>query len=115
MKYALVIHETAESRRRISSDRAAFRGHYEAWIGDIAAAGKLLGGEAFDTESAAPVTVRTDADGNAVATPGPVHEGEVTLGGWFVLDVADQAEAVELASRLGTPEAIEIRPILESA
>nr|WSX53101.1 YciI family protein [Streptomyces sp. NBC_00974] len=48
-------------------------------------------------------------------TEGPVHSGEETLGGWFVLEVADHAEAIELARGFPTPEALEIRPLLESA
>ncbi|MFF3959243.1 hypothetical protein ACFYY1_39515 [Streptomyces sp. NPDC001890] len=48
-------------------------------------------------------------------TEGPVHGGEETLGGWFVLEVADRAEAVALACGFPTPEALELRPLLESA
>ncbi|WP_329411401.1 YciI family protein [Nocardia vinacea] len=115
MKYALVIFETDESRRQIQADRDAYREAYETWIGQVAAAGKLVGGEAFDTEHTTPVTVRRAADGSPTATVGPAYVGEETLGGWFVFDVADHAEAVELANTLPTPETIEIRPILESA
>ncbi|MET9410101.1 hypothetical protein ABZX90_30700 [Streptomyces sp. NPDC002935] len=46
-------------------------------------------------------------------TDGPAHPGEETLGGWFVIDVRE--EAVELAKELGTLETIEIRPVLEGA
>jgi hypothetical protein len=115
MKYALVIFETDESRRQIQADRDAYRKAYEFWIGQVAAAGKLAGGEAFDIEHTTPVTVRKTADGSSTATEGPAHAGEETLGGWFVLDVADHAEAIELAKALPTPETIEIRPVLESA
>ncbi|SHM93894.1 YCII-related domain-containing protein [Streptomyces yunnanensis] len=45
----------------------------------------------------------------------PAQAGEETLGGWFIIEVADRAEALELAKSLPTPETIEIRPILESA
>ncbi|WP_199822994.1 YciI family protein [Streptomyces sp. NRRL B-24720] len=48
-------------------------------------------------------------------TEGPVHSGEETFGGWFVLDVADHAEAIELARGFPAPETLEIRPILDSA
>ncbi|MFE5659233.1 hypothetical protein ACFQ9H_23895 [Streptomyces sp. NPDC056517] len=41
--------------------------------------------------------MRKTADGPAAVTEGPVHSGEATLGGWFVLEVADHAEAVEPA------------------
>ncbi|SEB96730.1 YciI family protein [Arthrobacter woluwensis] len=117
MKFALVIFETPASRRLITQDRAAFRSHYENWISELAAAGKLLGGEALDTSPTGirPVTLRSAGDGTTSRSAGPVVAGDETLGGWFVIEVADQAEAVDLASRLGTPETIEIHPILESA
>ncbi|MFC8066773.1 YciI family protein [Streptomyces sp. NPDC057293] len=115
MKYALVIFETHASRARIQADRDGYRNAYETWIGQLAAAGKLAGGDALDTGHRAPVTVRKTADGSAAVTEGPVHSGEETLGGWFVLEVADHAEAIELARSFPTPEALEIRPILESA
>lgn len=117
MKFALVIFETPTSRHLISQDRAAFRRHYESWIGELAAAGKLLGGEAFDTDSVGsrPVTLRSTGDGTTTSSAGPVFTGDETLGGWFIIEAADQAEAIRVASKLGTPETIEIRPILESA
>ncbi|WP_433854464.1 YciI family protein [Streptomyces kronopolitis] len=115
MKYALVIFETEESRRRIQAHRDAHRGAYEAWIGRIAAEGKLISGDALDTERITPVTVRKAADGAPTVTEGPVHAGEETLGGWFVVDVADREEAVELAKGLGTPETVEVWPLLETA
>ncbi|MFJ8781833.1 YciI family protein [Streptomyces sp. NPDC102476] len=115
MKYALVIFETDESRRRIRADRAAYRKEYEGWIGGLAAAGKLVGGDALETEHTAPATVRTAADGTSTVTDGPAHSGDETLGGWFIVEVADRAEALELAKSLPTPETVEVRPILESA
>ena len=115
MKYALVIFENSASRALIEADRVAYRKAYETWIGELAAVGKLVGGDALDTEHQGPVTVRKTIDGSAAVTEGPVHSGEETLGGWFVLEVADHAEAVELARGFPTPEALEIRPLLESA
>jgi hypothetical protein len=119
MKYALVIFETDESRHRIRTDRAAHRAAYETWIGKIAAAGKLISGDALDTESASATTVRktteTTEAAPATVTDGPALPGEETLGGWFIIDVADRAEAVELAKELGTLETIEIRPVLQGA
>ncbi|MGW8797839.1 YciI family protein [Streptomyces sp. NBC_01724] len=115
MKYALVIFETDASRARIKADRDAYRKAYETWIGDMAAAGKLVGGDALDTGHQGPVTVRKTAEGVPTVTEGPVHGGEETLGGWFVLEVADRAEAIALACGFPTPEALELRPLLESA
>ncbi|MFF0476521.1 YciI family protein [Streptomyces sp. NPDC004284] len=115
MKYALVIFETGESRRRIQAARAAYRKEHEGWIGSLAAAGKLVGGEALETEHTTPETVRTTVDGTPAAADGPAQAGEETLGGWFIIEAADREEAIELAGNLPTPETIEIRPILESA
>uniref|UniRef100_A0AAU2V0Y6 YciI family protein n=1 Tax=Streptomyces sp. NBC_00003 TaxID=2903608 RepID=A0AAU2V0Y6_9ACTN len=115
MKYALVIFETDESRHRIRADRDAHRGAYEAWIGQIAAAGKLISGDALETDHITAVTVRKTGEGAPTVAEGPVHAGEETLGGWFVVDVADREEAVELAKGLGTPETVEIWPLLETA
>ncbi|MFG3258237.1 YciI family protein [Streptomyces sp. NPDC048172] len=115
MKFALVIFETDASRRRIQDDREAYRKEYETWIGTLAADGKLVGGEALETERQGPVTVRTGLDGASEVTEGPAYGGKETLGGWFLVEVADRAEAVELARSLPTPETIEVRPVLESA
>ncbi|CAM06165.1 hypothetical protein A8924_7364 [Saccharopolyspora erythraea NRRL 2338] len=115
MKFALVIVETEASRQRIRQDRAAHRAAYEQWIGAVAGAGKLVGGEAFETEHSSPVTVRRDADGSHVVTETPFAGESETLGGWFVVDVEDRAEAVELAKALETPETVEVRPLQESA
>ncbi|WP_369213978.1 YciI family protein [Streptomyces flavofungini] len=115
MKYALVIFETDASRHRIQTDRAAYREQYEGWISSLAATGRLLGGQALETEHTPPTTVRTAADGTPEVTEGPAHTGEETLGGWFIIDVATPEEALELAKTLPTPETVEIRPILETA
>ncbi|MGJ5748767.1 YciI family protein [Streptomyces puniciscabiei] len=45
----------------------------------------------------------------------PTHAGDETLGGWFIVEVADRTKALELARSLPTPETVEVRPILESA
>ncbi|MFI5663747.1 hypothetical protein [Streptomyces sp. NPDC051684] len=81
MKFALVIFEADASRARIRADRDAHRAAYEAWIGKLAAAGKRVGGDALDTETQGPVTVRTAAHGSDCVAEGPVHVGEETLGG----------------------------------
>lgn len=70
---------------------------------------------------AGPYAITTGPDGALWFTlvhsgrVGRLVPGEETPGGWFVVDVADRAEAVELARSLPTPETIEIRPLLESA
>ncbi|UKY55036.1 YciI family protein [Streptomyces inhibens] len=110
-----MIFEMDESRCRIQADRDTYRAEYQTWSGTLAATGKLVGGDALETEHNTPATVRKTTDGASSVTDGPAHTSEETLGGWFVLEVADHAKAVELAKTLPTPETIEIRPLLESA
>ncbi|WP_280368655.1 YciI family protein [Nocardia wallacei] len=114
MKYALVVFETEESRRMIATNREEHRRAYLEWIAAVAASGKLVGGDALETEQAVPVVVRR-VNGAMVAGEGTVTGGSETVGGWFIVEVDSAAEAIELACAIATPEAIEVRPVLESA
>ena len=110
MRFALVTLETEESRRHVREDRDEHNARLAAWMTRQAEAGKLIAGEAFETEHTGPVTVRRG--GHAVTvTEGPFADGSETLGGYVIVDVADRAEAVELAKTWPTGETIEVRPI----
>ncbi|MDA2813368.1 YciI family protein [Nocardiopsis sp. RSe5-2] len=112
MKFALVILENTASRRSIERDRAAHRKAIEAWMGETAATGRLVGGDAFETEETAPVTVRAGADGARAATEGSAVPGDETLGGYILVETAGRDEAVEIARTWPTPETIEVRPVM---
>jgi hypothetical protein len=70
-----------------------------------------IAGEAFETEHTRPVTIRRDGDGTVTVTESPFTDASETLGGYVIVDVADRAEAVELAKTWPTGETIEVRPI----
>jgi hypothetical protein len=79
----------------------------------LAATGKLVGGAPLQGEETA-VSVRA-RDGEMIVTDGPFMETKEWLAGYFMLDVADMAEAVAIV-RQGTPVGgghVEIRPVLE--
>ena len=114
MKSALVILETEASRRHIRQDPADHRARIEAWMGKQARAGKLVGGEAFETETVGPVTVRRNSDGEVTGSEGPFAGVHETLGGYIVIEAADRDEAVEIAKSWPTEETIEVRPIWEA-
>lgn len=115
MRFAFVIIETDRSRHAIATDRAAHRAAIEAWMGAQARAGVLLGGEAFETEKIAPVTVRRADDLSPLVTDGPFAGPAETLGGFVLVEVADRAAAVELATTWPpSGEALEIRPVWEA-
>nr|WP_281260740.1 YciI family protein [Murinocardiopsis flavida] len=105
--------ESPASRRSIREDRERHRKRIEGWMRDQAEAGTLVGGEAFETESVGPVTVRSDAAGRTTVTEGPFAPGEETLGGFVLVEVADRAEAIRAAESWPTGETIEVRPIWE--
>jgi hypothetical protein len=83
-----------------------------AFSGTLADAGKLRRGAPLAPE-AESVRVRV-RDGRAFVHDGPFAETKEVLGGFFVVDVASRAEAIEIAKR--TPHArhgtVEVHPIL---
>lgn len=111
MKFALVVIETEESRRQILEHRGDQRARIDAWMAKQVQAGKLTGGEAFETEKIGPVTVRRRGASDVTVTEGPFAGERETLGGYILVEVADRDEAVELAKTWPTAETIEVRPI----
>ena len=62
------------------------------------------------------ITVRTNGDGQALATDGPFAETKEQLAGYYILDCETMDEAIQWASKiptgcLGRDGCIEIRPI----
>lgn len=111
MKFALVVLETAQSKRKLAEDHIAHRKQIETWLGEQAQAGVLVGGEAFDTAGMPAVTVRRHTTGVVEVTEGPFCDGPETLGGFVVIEAADRGVAVDIAASWPTPETLEIRPL----
>lgn len=110
MRYMLLIYGCA----RYPEDAAAGEkkaAAISAFIEMCAARGVL---EAYDplqtADTAETVRVRDD---DTLVIDGPYAETREQLGGYFVLDVRDRAEAVELAAAcpLAAEGTIEVRPI----
>lgn len=67
---------------------------YKQWAHRMAAAGKLLAGEKLADDGGKVISKR----GNAVSVmDGPFAEAKEVLGGFFMIEAADYAEAVEIA------------------
>src|SRR5438270_1808028 len=80
---------------------------------DLNAAGKYLAAAPLHPVSTATsVRVR---DGKRVVTDGPFAETREQLGGYFIVDVGDLDEAIDIAGRLpgASLGTVEIRPIME--
>ena len=73
------------------------------------------GREAVEARGLAdPGTAKTVslADGQVVVTDGPFAEAKESLAGYWVLDVRDEARAIELASRVAVwAERVEVRGV----
>ncbi|WP_239312601.1 YciI family protein [Plantactinospora mayteni] len=65
-------------------------------------------------DSREAVTLRPSGDGLA-ASDGPFAQQEAQLSGFYVVDVKDLDEAVEIARQCPTAAGTEVRPIWESA
>ena len=108
-----MIVENEASRRSIELDRTTHRKQIETWMAKHAQSGTLIGGEAFETEKLAPVTVRRDDEGELSVTEQGFAGDVETLGGYILVDVPDRESAVEIAKSWPMAEAIEVRPLWE--
>jgi hypothetical protein len=116
VKYLLLIYHNPESRRLwetfSDAEQADGLALYAALNNDLAASGELIVTEALEDPTKA--TWVTVTDGRTVTGDGPFAETKEHLAGFYLIEAASHARAVEIAGRI--PEAalglIEIRPIL---
>jgi hypothetical protein len=116
MKFLLIMHMNPTLWEGLTEDQQneVFQGH-----GDFH---KLISesGEMIETKALAdPGRTRTVRvrDGVASTEEGPFVESEAFLCGYYVVDVADEARAVELAAQIPDAKytAIEVRPVVHEA
>jgi hypothetical protein len=86
---------------------------YMTWAEGLGAKGKLAGGEKLTAGGVRHVKAK---DGKPVVTDGPYAEAKDVVGGYFVIEAKDQAEAEAIAKdcphvALSPTNWIEIRPI----
>jgi hypothetical protein len=113
-KYMLLIYGDEQFwDARTPADRESLEAAHAAFA--AAAGTRLLGGHELRSSGTAS-TLRANPTGRRTRTDGPFLETKEVLGGYYVLEAADLAEASELAELL--PElrephgAVEIRPIV---
>ncbi len=90
---------------------------YMAWGEALRAKGKIVGGEKLTASGGRQLRVR---DGKLLASDGPYAEAKDVIGGYFILEARDLAEAEALAKdcphmSLGPTNWAEIRPIEDMA
>jgi hypothetical protein len=112
MNYLLLIYSQEGHWTSLPQDEQLRLMHeYNAFTDSIKKSGHWRAGEALQpTSTARSVRVR---DGQVLSTDGPFAETKEQLGGFYWVDVKDQAEAEELAARIPGAKngCIEVRPI----
>lgn len=115
MQYALLYHETeAELSRRDTLDAPAYWGAWTAYMGAMAAAGVMQGGQGLMPPSTA-TTLRTSG-GQWQVEDGPFADTKERLGGFVIIEVPDLDAALEWAARAPCASAgsVEIRPVMSA-
>ena len=112
MRYMLLVHhDEITFRERSESEREGLMRESVALANQLHRDGKYLGAAPLHpTKETMCVRVR---EGRRMVTDGPFAETREQIGGYFLVDVANVDEAIEIASRIpgariGT---VEVRPV----
>ena len=113
MQYMLLIYDDERQVQGMGEDEAkAFIGAYFAYTNELREAGAYVAGDALQpTATARTVHVRDD---EAVVTDGPFAETKEQLGGYYLVDVESEDEALEWAAKIPSARLgrIEVRPLM---
>ncbi|MBF0688950.1 MAG: hypothetical protein IR158_14435 [Cellulomonas sp.] len=105
------------------ADVQAHLDHYARLNDELLASGELVGGIALEGPDVARV-VRSDGRSGTTVTEGPFTEFSEWLAGFQVVDVVDEARAVEIAARVsavpgrgGVPceQPVQVRRVVDGA
>lgn len=96
-RFMLLLHDSTTAITTLSPDDIQrIIARYKAWSERIAAAGHLVGGEKLHDEGGKHLT--RGADGKMVVRDGPYAEAKEIIGGFFMIEAADYAQAVALCA-----------------
>jgi hypothetical protein len=111
VQYMLLIYDDPQTWAGMGEDeRNAVMGEYFAYTEELRKAGALVAGEALQpTETAKSVRRR---DGEDVVTDGPFAETREVFGGFYLVDVDSEEEALRWAGKIPSARfgTIEVRP-----
>jgi hypothetical protein len=117
MRYLILVgHDEKGGNTLTKEQHAQLFADYQQYHKDLRQAGLLLGGEALQpTAKGARIQVES---GKRKVKDGPFSESKEIIGGFFLIDVKSQAEALEWAARcpsahLGPWSYVELRPVEE--
>ena len=114
MRYLCMAYEEESKLNALSkSEWEALRTETLTYVDELKKGGYLITAEPLQSVRTA-VTVRVRS-GKVAITDGPFAETKETLGGIFMINVKDQNEAIQIASRWPSARlgSIEVRPLEE--
>ena len=113
-QYMLLLHQVPNYNMDLPREKMLeMTKRYMTWAEGLRAKGKIAGGEKLTAGGVRHIRLK---DGNPVASDGPYAEAKDVVGGYFVIEAKDQAEAEAIAKdcphvALSPTNWIEIRPI----
>ncbi len=114
MQYLLLIYDSEAGWKDIPpADQARLMADYNAFTADLKAKGQLVGANRLAaTTTASTVRVRSGA---TQVTDGPYAETREQLGGYYLVEAKDLAEARAIAARIPSARygSIEVRPLFQ--
>jgi hypothetical protein len=122
VKYLLLLNNSTEDTRyweTLSKEEASrFRSEEISKWSDLFAwmAQKGIDTDGLELEGPAKAKTVRVRDGEALVTDGPYVETKEQIGGYFLVELHDLDEAIELASRIPVAQkgSVEIRPLIEN-
>ena len=94
-QYLLLLHERPSAGVAMTpAELKEMVGRYKAWAGQMAAQGRLAGGEKLTDDGGRILRLQ---GGVPVATDGPYAEAQDVVGGYFVIHADSDDEATALA------------------
>lgn len=111
MKYMLLIY--GDENAWTQEEREACMAESVELCKELNSKGQYLG--ASPLQSVATATSVVPRGGKRIITDGPFAETHEQLGGYFLIDVANLDEAIEIANRIpgGRRGTVEIRPLVD--
>ncbi|MFT7476105.1 MAG: hypothetical protein ACI81L_003053 [Verrucomicrobiales bacterium] len=114
MQYMLLLYSSNEGRPEPGSpEMMAEMQEWFAYTDEMVESGQMVGGEPLQgLETARTLQVR---DGETSITDGPFAETKEVLGGYYLVDVPNEATALEWAAKcpLARYGSVEVRPLME--
>jgi|SRR5918992_176684 hypothetical protein len=112
MKYlCLIYQDESVSQKLPKAEAEKIHGEYLTFTDELKKSGHLLGNNGLQpTQTATTVRVR---GGKVTTTDGPFAETKEQLGGYYLVEVADLNEAIQIAAKIPSAHfgSIEVRPV----